>query len=94
MKILITATFRRSAKKLHRNQIVELEKAIDEIQHNPEIGDLKVGDLAGVRIYKFHMLKQLTLIAYYYQNNKITLTLLDFGTHENFYSNLKKQLKH
>lgn len=95
MKILITATFKRTAKKLHKNQIAELEKAIKEIQKHPETGDLKVGDLAGVRVYKFRMLKQLTLLAYLYENGKNPcVTLLDFASHENFYDNLKKHLRH
>ncbi|MDO8954095.1 MAG: type II toxin-antitoxin system RelE/ParE family toxin [Gammaproteobacteria bacterium] len=93
MKILIAATFKRTAKKLHRNQITALEKAIQEIQENPELGELKVGDLAGIRVYKFRMLDQLILLAYSYIDDE-TLTLIDFTSHENFYSNIKKQLKH
>jgi mRNA-degrading endonuclease RelE of RelBE toxin-antitoxin system len=95
MKILVTTTFKRTAKKLHKNQITELEKAIEEICNKPETGELKVGDLAGVRVYKFRMLNQLALLAYLFEDGKnSTITLLDFASHENFYSNLKKQLKH
>ena len=93
MKTFIAASFKRNTKKLHRNQIIALEKAIQEIQEDPELGELKVGDLAGIRVYKFRMLGQLILLACSYIDDEM-LTLIDFSSHENFYNNLKKQLKH
>ncbi|MBU0801066.1 MAG: type II toxin-antitoxin system RelE/ParE family toxin, partial [Alphaproteobacteria bacterium] len=54
------------------------------------IGEAKVGDLAGVSVYKFKMTGQLTLLAYSYAGETITLTLLAVGPHENFYRDLKK----
>jgi mRNA-degrading endonuclease RelE of RelBE toxin-antitoxin system len=92
MKILLTNTFKRASKKLHRNQITVVEKAIQEIQNNPLIGEPKVGDLAGIHIYKFHLLHQLILLAYTYDEQKDELILLSFAPHENFYENLKKQI--
>lgn len=94
MKTFFTHTFKRAAKKLHRNQVEELEKAIKEIQGEPLIGQLKVGDLAGVRVHKFRMLHQLILLAYMFDEGKEELTLLSFAPHENFYDNLKKQIHH
>ncbi|MES2998808.1 MAG: type II toxin-antitoxin system RelE/ParE family toxin [Pseudomonadota bacterium] len=90
MKILLTHTFKRTTKKLHRNQISELEKAIQEIQNNPAVGDTKVGDLAGVRVYKFHKQHQLILLAYTHNERNNELFLLSFTPHENFYKNMKK----
>ena len=52
----------------------------------------KAGDLSGVSVYKFKMVKQLTLLAYKYEDQAITLTLLALGAHENFYRDLKKPL--
>ncbi len=89
MKTKVTSTFKRFAKKLHRNQITLLETAISDIQKEPTLGDLKVGDLAGVRVYKFHILHQLILLAYTYDDSSDELVLVSFGPHENFYSNLK-----
>ena len=60
---------------------------------DPQIGQTKIGDLNGVRIYKFKMVRQLTLLAYLYDEGTITLTLLALGSHENFYRDLKKSLK-
>jgi mRNA-degrading endonuclease RelE of RelBE toxin-antitoxin system len=93
VKIFITSTFKRAAKKLHRNQITILEKSIEKISTEPTIGEIKTGDLAGIRVYKFHMLHQLVLLAYIYNELQKEITLLSFSSHENFYNNLKNQLK-
>ena len=90
MNIVQTSTFSKTVKKLHKNQKIDLDKAIRGIVENPSIGDEKVGDLSGVSVYKFKMVKQLTLLAYKYEDQTITLTLLALGPHENFYRNLKK----
>ncbi len=90
MNIVQTTTFRRAVKKLHKNQKKQLDNAIKTIVENPDIGEAKVGELSGISVYKFKMVKQLTLLAYSYENQTITLTLLALGTHENFYRNLKK----
>ena len=90
MKVFITNTFKRAARKLHRNQVVVLEDAIKKIKSNPGIGEFKVGDLAGVRVYKFHILKQLVLLAYIYDEMQREITLLAFSSHENFYDKLKR----
>ena len=69
-----------------------LEDAIEVIQNDPTLGELKVGDLAGIRVYKFNLLHQLILLAYFY-DEKEQVTLLWFGSHENFYRELKNQMK-
>jgi mRNA-degrading endonuclease RelE of RelBE toxin-antitoxin system len=91
VKTLLTNTFRRASKKLHRNQIAILEEAIRKIGVEPSVGDSKAGDLAGVRVYKFRMLHQQILLAYTYNESRNEVTLLTFSSHENFYDNLKKQ---
>lgn len=93
MKTYITNTFKKSAKKLHRDQIKIIEETIEAIQKNPLIGDAKLGDLQGIRVYKFHLKHQLILLAYKYEEAKKCLTLLAFGPHENFYDKLKNQVK-
>ena len=60
------------------------------IVNSPDIGHSKVADLAGIFVYKFKMAKQLTLLAYTYENKIITLTLLALGIPENFYREIKK----
>ena len=90
MQILQTNVFKKAVKKLQLNQKKELDKAVKAIVAEPSLGQTKKGDLAGVRVYKFKMEKQLTLLAYSYENQTIILTLLALGSHENFYRDLKK----
>ena len=92
MKVVQTNHFKKEVKKLHSNQKSDLDKAVKVIMKDPETGQPKTGDLSGVLVYKFKMVKQLTLLAYTYHDQTITLTLLALGTHENFYRDLKKSL--
>lgn len=62
--------------------------AIRAILENPEVGQEKKGDLAGVFVYKFKINNQLVLLAYEW--NPQERLLLALGVHENFYRNLKK----
>ena len=89
MIIRQTNLFEKAYKKLHKNQLKDANEAIRKIIDNPLIGDLKKGDLSDVRVYKFKMVNQLTLIAYTYENTEIILTFLAIGSHENFYRDLK-----
>jgi mRNA interferase RelE/StbE len=89
MRILVTPTFERAVKKLHRPQKAALDEAVQTIVGQPEAGETKVGDLAGVQVYKFHMGKLLCLIAYRVLDEN-TLKLLMVGPHENFYRDLKR----
>ena len=90
MQIIQTNSFRRAAKKLPKGLKKELDKAVLAIIENKEIGTLKVGDLAGIRVYKFKLNNQNSLLAYSYNDETITLTLLALGSHENFYRDLKR----
>ncbi len=76
----------------------EVERICDDIY----IGELKVGDLSGVRVHKFRFEKNEYLIAYYVDvstnliSTEIEFINLDFykiGVHEKFYEELKKYLK-
>ena len=89
MRFLVTPTFSRAAKKLRASQKAELDNAVGIIAEDPTIGDAKVGDLAGVRVFKFRLSNQLCLLAYT-QVDDDTIKLLALGSHENFYSILKR----
>ena len=86
-KLLQTPTFAKNKKKLHKNQLPELDSAIKSIYEDPYIGEQKKGDLASVFVYKCKITKQLFLIAYQFNDSEIIL--LSFGSHENFYKELK-----
>lgn len=89
MIILQTSTFIKQTKKLHKNQKQDLDKAVKQIFNYPYLGESKKGDLSGIRVYKFKMNKQLTLLAYEVNEENVQLILIAFGSHENFYRNLK-----
>jgi mRNA-degrading endonuclease RelE of RelBE toxin-antitoxin system len=84
-----TPTFKRAYKKLKDNDRKEVNNNIRQIAENPEIGELKTGDLAGVRVFKFRMHDQQILLAYEFDGDMVIL-LMAIGVHENFYRNLKK----
>jgi len=88
MRALQTSGFKRSTKRLRSTQKVELDPAVRAILANPELGDMKKGDLASVRVHKFCMNKALVLLAYSVGADVITLMAL--GAHENFYRDLKR----
>lgn len=89
LSVIQSHSFKKAVKKLHKNQKADLDAAVRTIIDNPNLGIQKVGDLSSVRIYKFKMLKQLTLLAYQIDNGQLVLTLLMIGTHENFYRDVK-----
>ena len=89
MRLLVTPSFVRATRKLHPPQKAELDEAVRVISTDPEIGETKAGDLAGVRVYKFRLSNQLCLLAYRILDSD-SLKLLTFGPHENFYRDLKR----
>lgn len=91
MTVVQYRSFQRKLKKLHPNAKHDLDNAVRLLMENPCAGELKKGDLSGVRVFKFKMQNQLTLLAYVYNEIDSILTLLAFGPHENFYRDLKKQ---
>lgn len=95
--------FSRFVKKAHKPVQLAIEDAVEEICDQPEIGEVKVGDLAGLWVYKFKFNRQEYLIAYRPpapeacgQAVEVELLIIDFyqvGSHENFYDELKRYLK-
>lgn len=91
MQFLITPSFAKATKKLNKHQKTELDEAIRTIGDYPEIGEQKIGDIAGVRVYKFRFSNQLCLLAYRILDEE-SIKLLAFGSHENFYRDLKRHI--
>lgn len=89
MRIFVAPTFVRAAKKLHRLQKEELDTAVKTVAGDAQIGEEKVGDLAGIRVYKFRMGNQLCLLSYRALDED-SIKLLTVGLHENFYRDLKR----
>lgn len=90
MRLLLTASFVKAIKKLHPQQKSELDGAVRAIDLDPSIGEAKIGDLLGVRVFKFRLSQQQCLLAYRILDEE-SIKLLTFGPHENFYRDLKRQ---
>ncbi|MDR2663514.1 MAG: type II toxin-antitoxin system RelE/ParE family toxin [Treponema sp.] len=100
MKINQYGSFKKAYKKLYKNQLAQVNTAIQAIIDNPGLGEQKKGDLSMLRVYKFQVQNQLTLIGYNVSpeltedvaaGTERVLTFIDIGSHENFYRNIKKK---
>ena len=88
--MLQTSSFKKAVKKLHKNQKADLDNAVRELMEDPLLGEPKKGDLSFMRVHKFKMVKQLTLLGYSYEDGTVVLELITLGSHENFYRDTKK----
>jgi hypothetical protein len=77
---------KRSSSKLQ----LEIDKQVKILMENPEAGELKKGDLKGIRVLKFKYNQQLFLLSY--EMKESTLHLYLIGSHENYYAKLKRVL--
>ncbi|GAB6070579.1 hypothetical protein JCM30760_16760 [Thiomicrorhabdus hydrogeniphila] len=90
LQLLQTPCFKKAFKKLHANQQSEVKEAIRHLLLNPEAGEQKKGDLRFLRVYKFKMVGQLTLLGYAYEQERLVLELLALGSQENVYRDVKQ----
>ncbi|MCP9269190.1 type II toxin-antitoxin system RelE/ParE family toxin [Xenorhabdus sp. XENO-1] len=79
--------------KLPENLLAIVEDEIEKIIDDPEIGEQKKGDLSFLRVHKFQLNNQLTLLGYHWVEEKIELYLLNLGSHKNFYQEQKRHRK-
>ena len=88
--VLQTPNFKKAVNKLKPNQKKDLDAAIKELMAKPALGERKKGDLSFLRVHKFKMNKQLTLLGYSFNDGTLTLELMALGSHENFYRDIKR----
>ena len=91
--------FTQYVKKAHKPLQLAIEDEVELVCEMPEVGELKLGDLAGIRVHKFSFNRQEYLMAYRppVKNAPIEFLIIDFyqvGVHENFYKELKQYLRH
>lgn len=58
---------------------------------NPSVGEQKKGNLTFLRVHKFKMNKQFTLLGYSFDDGTLVLELMAPGSHENFYRDIKRK---
>lgn len=90
IEVVTTLTFRKAVKKLKPSQKADLDTAIRGLMASPLQGEQKKGDLSFMRVLKFKMAKQLTLLAYSYDDHRLILELITVGSHENFYRDVRR----
>lgn len=91
MNILYKPPFKKFVKKQSRAFQLAIEDAVEGVINNPDMGEVKKGDLSGFRVHKFKFQRQEYLIAYKTGGNSIAFYMI--GTHENFYRELKQYLR-
>ena len=85
-----TPIFKKAVKKLKPNQKQNLDTAVRELLADPTLGEQKKGNLSFLRVYKFKMVKQLTLLGYSFDDGELVLELIALGSHENFYRDIQR----
>lgn len=90
VSVLQTPTFKKAVKKLKPNQKKDLDAAVKALMKDPKLGEQKKGDLSFLRVHKFKMNKQLTLLGYSFDDGSLILELMALGSHENFYRDIKR----
>ena len=94
--------FSHFVKKSHKPLQLAIDDAVDEVCADVTVGEAKVGDLAGIRVYKFKFNRQEYLMAYRPPAGEVVdpmaieWLIIDFyqvGLHENFYDDLKRYVK-
>ena len=87
-----SVSFKRTVKKLTKQQKKILDNELKRLMANPTLGEQKKGDLDFLRVHKFKFSNQEFLLGYMYEDDELILTLLKLGFHENFYRDLKNEI--
>ncbi|MDP1603683.1 MAG: type II toxin-antitoxin system RelE/ParE family toxin [Legionella sp.] len=84
-------SFKKSIQKLPKQAKAIVDEEVNKLIENPFLGSRKKGDLDFLRVHKFKLSNQEVLLGYVYEEERLILTLLKFGAHENFYRDIKNQ---
>lgn len=85
-------SFKKTVKKLPKQHKAILDEEVRKLVNNPDLGERKKGDLDFLMIHQFKLSNQEVLLGYMYEEDKIILTLLKLGSHENFYRDIKNTI--
>jgi mRNA-degrading endonuclease YafQ of YafQ-DinJ toxin-antitoxin module len=91
IKVIASNQFLKLKKQATPKLQLEIDRQVKAITENPAIGELKKGDLKGIRVLKFKVNQQNYLLSYEMKENTLNLYIL--GSHENYYAKLKKFLR-
>ena len=91
IEVYESPVFRKALDRLPIEDVEVIEDEVDTIIDNPEIGQQKKGDLSYLRVHKFSLRGQQVLLGYNWQEERLTLHLLNIGPHENFYDRARRR---
>jgi mRNA-degrading endonuclease RelE of RelBE toxin-antitoxin system len=91
MRIYQSRLFEKKIKKMSKPEKDSLDREIKRIVEDPSIGEEKKGDLRGVFVHKFKLKTAQYLLAYRKGGGDLELVMI--GPHENYYRDLKQNLK-
>jgi hypothetical protein len=91
MEQLFKPPFLHFVKKQPKPLVLGIRDEVGKVVSNPILGEMKVGDLAEIRVHKFTFNRQQYLMAYCHEGDSITFYMV--GSHENFYDELKRYRK-
>ena len=90
IRIVASTHFIKFKKRASPKLQLEIDNQLKAILENPDIGELKKGDLKGIRVLKFKFGHQEYLLSY--EMGEKVLHLYIVGSHENYYAKLKRYL--
>ena len=90
IRVTPSSNFTRQFKKLHSNEQLLVDQAIDVISDSPSIGRAKNDDLTAIYVYKFRGIGRILLIGYVLLAED-WIQVIKVGPHENFYRDLKRE---
>lgn len=90
-ELVILNSAARELRKFDKPVRVKILTALDKIAENPYIGDLLKGDLATIYSYHLKVMGVEYRIAYQIKEQEIVVVVMQIGTRENFYKELKKR---
>lgn len=93
IEVFETKQFEKTLAKLPEGLLYDVEEQIELVISDPTIGVQKRGDLSYLWVHKFKLNGQEVLLGYSWQQGRLELYLLNFGSHENFYTMMKKRRK-
>jgi hypothetical protein len=91
VKIYQSRSFEKKVKKMLKQEKEILDQEVRVIAQAPSAGEEKKGNLAGVLVHKFKIQTIQYLLAYRRVGQDLELVMI--GPHENYYRDLKRNLK-
>ncbi len=88
-----TNRFDKTLDKMSKTQQQVVEDEVDRIIENPELGVRKKGDLNHLWVHKFKIDSQEWLLGYNWNQGKLTIHLLQLGSHENYHKEARQKRK-